>query len=136
MIDANGTIKVTDFGLAKLAQSSANTIEGTILGSPYYISPEQADGRPADERADIYALGTILYHMLAGRPPFEGEITSVLMQHIRRPAPRLSDIAPDAAVPRDLEMLVTDMLAKDPQDRPQSMREVAQRLAAFTVATV
>jgi hypothetical protein len=136
LIDATGTVKVTDFGLAKLAESSAHTVEGTILGSPHYMSPEQADGQTADERSDIYSLGTILYHMLAGRPPFDGEIASVLMQQIRRPVPRLHDIAPDTTIPQELDALLMQMLAKDPDERPQSMREAAQRLAAFTVAPV
>jgi tRNA A-37 threonylcarbamoyl transferase component Bud32 len=136
LVDQSGIVKVTDFGLAKIAGTSVHTIEGTILGSPHYMSPEQADGRTADERSDIYSLGAILYHMLAGRPPFEGQITSVLMQHVRRPVSPLSTTAPGVAVPRELETLLMQMLAKDPDERPQTMRDTAQRLALFTVARV
>ncbi|MCH7548979.1 MAG: serine/threonine protein kinase, partial [Candidatus Krumholzibacteriota bacterium] len=69
LVDDN-TPKITDFGLAKFTEGSVHTIEGTILGSPYYMSPEQADGRPVELRSDIYSLGAVFYHMLCGKPPF------------------------------------------------------------------
>ena len=74
MLVDEDTPKITDFGLAKLSQGSVHTLEGVILGSPLYMSPEQADGKPIDHRSDIYSLGVLFYHMLAGKPPFENGI--------------------------------------------------------------
>jgi serine/threonine protein kinase len=134
LLDENGVAKVTDFGLAKLAKSSAHTIEGTILGSPHYMSPEQADGKSAGYRSDVYSLGVVIYHMLAGKPPFQGEISSVVMQHVRRPAPRLR--ATTAEIPKELEAFVLKMMAKDPADRPESMHKVSHWLTRFTTARI
>jgi len=117
-----GSPKLTDFGLAKIRGGSTRTLEGAVLGSPCYMSPEQAEGKPADERSDIYAFGVVLYHMLAGAPPFEGEIASVLMQHLRRPPRPLRDSG--AEVSPELEGIVMGMLRKAPHERPTSMRDV------------
>ena len=124
----HSTPKVTDFGLAKLVGGSVHTVEGTIMGSPYYMSPEQADGRAVDPRCDIYALGVILYYMIAGRVPFEGDFTSVLAQHIRKPAKSLRKACPDVGVPPCLDRLVLSMLSKQPDDRPDTMAAVADAL--------
>ena len=110
---------------------STHTIEGAVLGSPHYMSPEQAEGKPVDHRADVYALGAMLYHMLAGRPPFEGMLASVLAQHVRRPPPPLGKAASDLEIPAPLGRLILQMLAKDPAKRPGDMMVVARRLAAF-----
>lgn len=123
------TPKVTDFGLAKLTEGSVHTVEGTVMGSPHYMSPEQADGRPVDQRTDVYALGVILYRMLTGRVPFEGDIASVLAQHIRKPPPRPRKVAPDNAIPPALERLVMTMLAKKPDERPGNMTKVVEGLS-------
>jgi predicted Ser/Thr protein kinase len=120
------TPKITDFGLAKLSEGNVHTVEGMVLGSPRYMSPEQADGRPVSERSDIYSLGIMLYHMLAGKPPFDGDVRSVLMQHLRRESPHLQTVAPD--VPPEMTGLVMQMLAKDPEERPADMTDVARRL--------
>jgi hypothetical protein len=122
MLAENGAPKLTDFGLAKIRGGSTRTMEGAVLGSPCYMSPEQAEGQPADQRSDIYALGVVLYHMLAGAPPFEGEIASVLMQHLRRPPKPLRDAGAD--VSPELEGIVMEMLKKAPHERPSSMRDV------------
>ena len=123
------TPKITDFGLAKLTEGSVHTIEGAILGSPHYMSPEQADGRPVERRSDIYSLGAVFYHMLCGKPPFEGEqLASVLMQHIRR-----APVAPRkivANIPEEVEGLVLRMLAKIPDERPTDMSAVVHELNA------
>jgi len=120
------TPKITDFGLAKLTGSSAHTAEGTILGTPHYMSPEQADGRQVDSRSDIYSLGCVFYHMLSGHPPFEGELASVLMQHLRRNPPPLGEASD--GVPAAMDDLVLSMLAKSPADRPLDMDEVSSSL--------
>jgi hypothetical protein len=121
------TPKITDFGLARLSEGTVHTVEGMVLGSPRYMSPEQAEGRRADERSDIYSFGIVVYHMLAGQPPFDGDVRSVLMQHIRRRPKPLFEAAPD--VPPALAQLVDRMLSKDPGERPASMDVVAEQLA-------
>ena len=127
-------VKLLDFGLAKLidaGKATHQTAEGVILGTPEYMSPEQAEGKTVDHRADIYSLGIILYEMLTGRKPFIGqEFGQVAVQHITRKPTRPSKLKnPAVHVPRRLERLLLDMLAKEPAARPQSMREVHQRLS-------
>jgi hypothetical protein len=127
MADAR-TPKVTDFGLAKLATGTAHTVDGEVMGSPHYLSPEQADGRPVDGRTDIYALGIMLHQMIAGSVPFMGEFATVLAQHARREAPALSSRTAGEPVPAELDDLVTRMLAKSPDDRPSQMAAVVAAL--------
>ena len=99
---------MTDFGLAKVVTDSMHTQEGAILGSPRYMSPEQAAGKPAGTRADAYSLGITLYQMVTGRVPFEGDTASLLAQHITQtPAPPRS-LAPE--LPAELEELLLGML--------------------------
>jgi tRNA A-37 threonylcarbamoyl transferase component Bud32 len=126
------TPKVTDFGLAKLTEGEVHTVEGTVMGSPHYMSPEQADGGPIDRRADIYSLGVILYQMIAGKVPFDGDIASVLAQHIRKPPLPLRKAAPNKPVPAKLDRLVTAMLAKKPHDRPDDMGQVSAVLGQLS----
>lgn len=133
LFDSDGNLKVGDFGIARAASSDITTVQG----SPPYLAPEQARGGRSDRRSDIYALGCVLFEMLAGRPPFEGESSSaVIMQHIDSPVPRLSVLRPD--VPRDLERVVEQALAKDPEDRyesPAALRADLTRIAdGLTVA--
>jgi serine/threonine protein kinase len=131
MVTASGVPKVMDFGIAKLMQRAPElTQEGSILGSPAYMSPEQAAGRPADARADVYAFGVTLYEMSTGSTPFTGDLTSVLTQHLTQPPPRPREVAPH--VPAPLEDLVLHMLEKSPDDRPSDMTSVAERLHAVT----
>jgi serine/threonine-protein kinase len=126
------TPKVADFGLAKLTEGGVDTVEGTVMGSPHYMSPEQSEGGPIDHSTDIYSLGVILYQMLTGKVPFEGEIASVLAQHIRKPPRRLRDAAPDNNIPPKLEKLVLAMLAKRANRRPAEMQEVTATLARLS----
>jgi hypothetical protein len=128
-------VKLLDFGIAKLGDASvgalARTSAGTIMGTPYYMAPEQCRGDSAlDHRADLYALGCVLYEMLAGRPPFTGEAAgAILGAHIHVAPTPLRQIAPDAPV--ELESLVMRLLAKDPAARPPSAEAVVAELAAF-----
>ena len=127
-----GDPKVMDFGLAKLTQSSIATVEGSLLGSPAYMSPEQAMGKTADERSDIYALGVTLYQLLTGRLPFEGDLKSVITQKIAEHQPPLEWA--DGQIPDDLKALVCSMMAYDPHQRPESMHAVGMRLKNMTEA--
>ncbi len=119
--------KITDFGLARFTDSESQATQiGTVMGSPAYMSPEQATGQTIDARSDIYAFGILLYELLAGRPPFTGESTQVMAAQVTR--------APDdirtrrADVPEALAVLVMHLLEKAPEDRPPTMRAVAARL--------
>jgi serine/threonine-protein kinase len=132
LLPKNGLAKITDFGLAKLAQSSVYTQEGSVLGSPAYMSPEQAAGEATDQRSDVYALGVTLYQMLTGRVPFAGDMKSVIAQKLAKdPAPLIQH---NAHIPEKLDRLVLQMLAKEPDKRPASMDAVAEALKAFSCA--
>jgi serine/threonine protein kinase len=129
------TVKILDFGLAKAAREEKVdhnlTSPGQALGTPSYIAPEQiTDAQTADIRADIYSLGSTLYFLLAGRPPFRAKSVYELYQaHISRIAEPLNVLRPD--VPADLAALVAKMMAKDPSQRFQTPGEVARALAPF-----
>jgi eukaryotic-like serine/threonine-protein kinase len=127
------TVKVLDFGVAKLSASlrgsSNSTIEGSILGTPLYMSPEQCRGdRSLDARADIYSLGCVLFEMLCGRPPFMGETpTALIAAHLVQTAPDARSLVP--SVSGEVAMLVRSMLAKDVERRPGNMAAVIDALA-------
>jgi eukaryotic-like serine/threonine-protein kinase len=119
---AGELVKIFDFGIAKLAEgallagdASRLTREGDIFGTPHYIAPEQAQAGTIDGRADLYSLGVLLYEMLAGRLPFEGNAVAVLLAHIGKPPPDLAVVAPH--VPPALAGLVMRCLAKQPDQR-------------------
>jgi serine/threonine-protein kinase len=129
MLDANGNVKVLDFGLAKALDSTALTREAEVLGSAAYMAPEQALGQRVDERSDVYSLGCLLYAMLSGRAPFTGEAdVAVLHQHVNADPHPLSHTNP--RVSQALDALVMRMLAKSPDARPQSAAQVRALLAA------
>ena len=128
MIELNGSVKVTDFGLAKLVEGGQElTGKDVIVGTPHYMAPECALGEKCDHRADIYSLGATLFHMVAGRVPFDGpSALSVLNKHANSPIPPLREI--NASVPQRLVTIVERMLAKKPEDRFSNYDEL---LAAF-----
>ncbi len=117
MVARNGEVKVADFGLARATgDQSGRTQAGVTMGTPLYMSPEQIEGRTVDSRSDIYSLGVAAYHMLAGRPPFEGETPlAVAVQHLNKQPPPLADFA--VGTPPALADLVGRMMAKLPDDR-------------------
>ncbi len=122
-------VKVLDFGLAKTKHfDGAKPIEGitkagTFMGSPRYVAPEQVEGRPVDARADIYSFGCILFRMLSGKVPFDGgQAVEIMLKHIHEEAPKLTGL------PLSLIKLVDECLKKIPDDRPDSMDAVLQRL--------
>gem|GEM_PF-3385339 len=116
-------VKILDFGLAKLTGPGAmnhKTKEGSLLGTPHYMAPEQAEGKKYDHRVDVYGLGCILFHMLSGRVPFQGQgFGEVLVKHLRDPPPLLTRINP--LVPPAVEKIVLHALAKKPEFRFASM---------------
>ncbi len=140
MVRADGLVKVLDFGLAKLAErpvsavdSEASTLNkmetasGVVMGTPQYMSPEQARGLKIDERTDIFSLGAMLYEMSAGRKPFEGETISDVIAEILKTEPvPLADHRP--GLPAELQRIVSKALAKEPAGRYQAAKELEQDL--------
>jgi eukaryotic-like serine/threonine-protein kinase len=129
-------VKVLDFGVAKVltAEGTSGTLDGTIIGTPTYMSPEQAAGLPVDHRADIYAVGTVLYEMLGGRPPFQApNFGQLVVKIITEPPPPLPPLTPSGEpVPQALVQLTLRCLAKEPEDRPQQLAEVITALLVDT----
>lgn len=124
LIRPDGVVKLTDFGIARALDASGHTRHGEMLGTPNYISPEQAMGDPATEASDLYALGVVAHEMLSGHKPFDkGTPIATALSHVREAPPALPD-----DVPQDLAELVDELLAKDPADRPASATIVAVRL--------
>lgn len=127
LIDAADQVKVTDFGIAKMGgQNTELTIAGSVMGSPQYLSPEQIRGEDLDGRSDVFSLGVVLYELLSGKRPFDGEtLTTLVYKILHQEPPRVSALR---AVPERLEDLLTRMLAKDRDQRIGSAREVAAEL--------
>jgi tetratricopeptide (TPR) repeat protein/predicted Ser/Thr protein kinase len=142
LFDRRGALKVADFGLAKGGESgdtdSSLTQTGYLLGSPHYVAPEQAQGREADFRADIYSLGVTLFEMLTSRKPFDGGTPlSVIAQHLHSEMPSVSRYRSD--LPSGVVRLVEWMTAKDPAQRPESyeaLRAAIEKLDAPAVSRV
>lgn len=134
VIGSDGQVKITDFGIAKSALSTAMTETGMTFGTAYYLSPEQARGQAATARSDIYSLGITLYEALTGKLPFTGEnaIAVAFKQVSEAPiAPRQLN----ARIPVQLEALVLQTLEKDPDKRPATAREFAQRLRSIRLSS-
>jgi serine/threonine-protein kinase len=124
LVTPDGTVKITDFGIARAMDGAAMTQTGQIIGTPHYISPEQAEGRAATESSDIYALGVVLYECLAGRRPFDRDTPiQVALAHIREAVPALP-----GTVPAGLRAIVDRALAKRPEDRFASAADLATAL--------
>lgn len=129
MVVRDGHVKITDFGIARMASSSVRTQTGMVLGSPKYMSPEQVMGKPIDQRSDIFSLGVMLYEMLTGQPPFNGEnVNAIMYQILNTVPPPLNTLNP--AVPDMLNFIVAKALAKTPDDRYRDAREFAGDLRA------
>lgn len=116
MVTEKGEVKVMDFGIARFAMSQSHTIDGNAIGSVHYISPEQALGGAVDQRTDIYSVGVILFEMLCGRLPFDGESpVSVALQQVEQSPKALRSLNPN--VPVGLEQITLHAMAKNPDDR-------------------
>ncbi len=126
-------IKVMDFGLAKLIEGEplrkvTDTNVDFAVGTPGYIGPEQVRGEEMDHRGDLYSVGVMMFELLTGRLPFIGPTSmDILLAHATEPPPSFAEVGLAGRVPPEVEALVMDCLAKDPEDRPQSARELAER---------
>jgi eukaryotic-like serine/threonine-protein kinase len=129
LLNDEGQAKVTDFGIARSLDVQGVTQTGTVLGTSDYIAPEQARGDKVDQKTDIYSLGTVLYELLTGEVPYEGDnFVVVAMRHVNDPVPSVRDRRPD--VPYRLDHVVRRAMAKDPEDRFASMEELVGELEA------
>ena len=127
LIDKEGNVKITDFGIAVALSDTSLTQTNTLLGSVHYLSPEQARGGMATIQTDIYALGIVLYELLTGKVPFDGEsAVSIALKHFQEPLPTI--VNPIAMVPQSLENIVLKATAKDPMHRYKSCYEMFQDL--------
>jgi DNA-binding NarL/FixJ family response regulator/tRNA A-37 threonylcarbamoyl transferase component Bud32 len=127
-------VKLVDFGLVQIAPKNPHpqvqvTHKNSVSGTPSYMAPEQCLGKPADARTDIYALGAIMFEVLTGKTVFTGKTAfEIFAKQMQTAPPTLSSTVPECSFDSELEQLVSAMLAKKPDDRPQSMQEVKQRL--------
>jgi eukaryotic-like serine/threonine-protein kinase len=128
LVREDGMVKLTDFGIARATEAIGHTRVGEMLGTPNYISPEQAVGQQATGASDLYALGVVAHEMFTGQRPFDrGTPIATAMSHVNEPPPPLGD-----DVPADLRVVVEALLEKDPADRPENARAVAVMLGVPT----
>jgi serine/threonine protein kinase/Flp pilus assembly protein TadD len=128
MIDREGNARIMDFGIARSLKAKGITDGGIIIGTPEYMSPEQVEGKEIDQRADVYALGVILYEMLIGKVPFEGDTPlSIAVKHKTEMPQDPRKL--NAQVPLDLSQLILKCLEKDKKNRPQSAEEVLSQIS-------
>ncbi len=133
LMDGSGEPKVTDFGLARSLNSQEMgklSLTGEILGTPQYMSPEQADGKEVDQRTDIYSLGALLYELLTGRPPFDGDTIINILAQLANDEP-LPPHALKAGIPLDVETICLKCLHKNPQRRYRSVAMLRQEIERF-----
>lgn len=130
MLQADGSIKMMDFGIARFSRAQSQTVSDKAIGSVHYISPEQAKGDHTDARTDIYSVGVMMYEMLSGRLPFDGTgaVSIAIMQISEKPKP-LAEVAPN--IPVGLRQITEKAMEKDPADRYQSAQEMLDAIAAF-----
>ncbi|MBR1393293.1 MAG: Stk1 family PASTA domain-containing Ser/Thr kinase [Ruminococcus sp.] len=132
MLFPDGTIKVMDFGIARFSRIDGKTLSDKTIGSVHYISPEQAKGEMTDERSDIYSVGVMLYEMLTGRKPFDGENpVAIAVKHMQETAVPPREIMP--SIPESLEEIVLHAMERSPARRYQSAAEMINDISAFKV---
>ncbi len=124
-----GLIKLTDFGIARVFAGEHLTVTGSIVGTPEYVSPEQAAGKPPTKKSDLYSLGIVLYTLLAGRPPFTGEILDVLHKQRYGQCEKLARLL--ANLPHDFEEVVAELMEKNPEKRPPDAGVLHRRLESL-----
>ena len=127
MFTSKGQPVLTDFGLAKIVGGTTNTASGLVVGTPAYMSPEQAYGQSGDARSDIYALGVMLFELATGRLPFEGDTPlSIILKQVNQPLPSAKQINP--GLPEAIEQIIDKATAKKPEERYQTCAELAATL--------
>ena len=118
--------RFVDFGFAKLVADSGAGPSGTVVGTPFYMSPEQCLGEPLDTRSDVYSLGAMFYEIVSGQPPFRGEtVSEIITKQLSDPPPPLSS---SLGIPRRVTVGIMNALAKDPVERPQHATALARQL--------
>jgi eukaryotic-like serine/threonine-protein kinase len=123
LMSINGTAKVTDFGIARAISEATITHTNSVLGSVHYLSPEQARGGKITYKSDLYALGVILYEMLAGEVPYSGDTAvTIALKHLQEPFPKISEVNP--SIPQSVENMIMKLTAKNPDNRYESADEV------------
>ncbi len=135
MLNEDGRAILTDFGIVKLVggQTMAYTATGALIGTPSYMSPEQAMGKPGDERVDIYALGVLLFQITTGQLPFSADTPlAVIMQHVNTPIPEPVKFNPN--VPPGLQDIILHAMAKEPENRYQTAKAMAEDLRALPLS--
>lgn len=128
LLDEHGTLKIADFGIAKLLGATDLTRTGATLGTPAYKSPEQSRGEPVDHRSDLWSLGVVLFEMLTGRRPFDGEYEQAVVHAILAGEPRALEGADGRPIPEGLRRIVAKAMAKNPAERYQSAEEIVRDL--------
>jgi predicted Ser/Thr protein kinase len=127
LLNAEGQAKMTDFGIARSVDVQGVTITGTVLGTSEYIAPEQARGQQVDAQTDVYSLGVVLYELLTGNVPYDGDnFVTVALRHVNEPVPSVLERRPDA--PPRLALAVEQAMAKSPDERYESMDELVGEL--------
>ena len=129
MLSTKGEVKIADFGLARVnnLDNPALTQIGITMGTPLYMSPEQVDGSPIDQRSDLYSLGVTAYHMLAGNPPFEGDnALAIAVQHVKDTPVSIAELRPD--IPPELCEVIQRLMGKQPSDRPADAKALLKEL--------
>ncbi len=133
LMDESGVVKITDFGIAIALTETSITQTNTMLGSVHYLSPEQARGSMATNQSDVYAVGIILYEMLTGNVPFDGEsAVTIALKHFQEEMPSVKSFDPN--IPQSLENVVLHATAKDPADRYKTAEEMSRDLYTVLAA--
>jgi len=133
LLSADGTVKLTDFGIAKFYGSGSLTMAGSIIGTPYFMPPEQTEGKPVTASSDLYSLGCVLYALMAGKPPFTGSSVTKIIDQVRSEEPTpLRYVAPH--VPDELDEIIGQLLKKDPADRFATAMQLSKLLQAMKLA--
>jgi serine/threonine-protein kinase len=130
ILTGNNQVKLVDFGIAKIFGSAGQTMVGSVLGTADYMAPEQVTSEGITTRTDLYALGSVMYAMLAGRPPFKGKSVTQVIESLTREKPIPLDMV-NPEVPEALVEMIHQLLEKDPQDRPPTALAVMNRLKSM-----
>ncbi len=129
LVDKQGNAYLTDFGIAKVLEGTADFTGSSVLGTPAYMAPEQTLGKPATAQSDIYSLGVMLYEMVVGKPPFEADTPmAIALMHVHEPLPLPRKIKED--IPEAVELIILKALAKDPKDRFSSANDLARAFSS------